>query len=118
MGFFNWLSSAGNTLNSGWADLKVAAGKVYQPISKIMTGIKSASDWIDDKLKETADSGIPFLGEGAKLLRDNPIYSTIHGLIDEGDTIVNKYIPGAAGYIDKTTTNFFDNLSSFQQQYG
>mgnify|MGYP001552012425 CR=1 FL=1 len=95
MGFFNWASKMGR---KAWRSAKNTVSNVYQPIKKVVSTIHKGSQFVDSLLDKATQFGVP--SSLIDIIRDNPIYSTIHGAIETVDDLVEKDLPRIGGAVE------------------
>lgn len=81
-----------------WSSAKSTVSNVYNPIKKIVSTIHKGSNFIDDLLDRAKSAGVP--ASLVDLIRDNPIYSTVHDTIEFADDLVEKDLPKLGGAIE------------------
>ena len=90
MGFLTNLFNHANIRNV-WNGVKRGVSTIYTPIKKVSKGISNISHFVDNMLDKAGQIGIP--QSLIDLVRDNPIYSTVHDVIEFADDLVEKDIP-------------------------
>lgn len=91
----NWASKMGR---KAWSSAKKTVSDVYHPIKKIVSTIHKGSQFVDGLLDKAQNYGVP--ASLIDLVRDNPIYSTIHGAIETVDDLVEKDLPRIGGAVE------------------
>lgn len=112
MGFLNWASKVGRKV---WNSGKKAVGAIYHPISKVVGGIKKGEEFIDNLLDQATKYGVP--SSLVDIIRDNPIYQTVHTVIDVADDIVNKDLPNLGRGIESAAGVVEDFVEHGIQQH-
>lgn len=96
MGLRNLFSHA--KIRNVWNAVKRGVATVYNPIKTVVGGVARVSHWIDGALDKATQWGVP--ASVVDLLRDNPIYSTIHDVIEFADDLVEKDLPRLGGSVE------------------
>jgi hypothetical protein len=98
MGFWNSISGIQNK----WGALKSGISKIYEPVKKVVRGIKHGKDYVDHLLDKAVDFGVP--SSIVDVVRGNPIYSGISDAINIADDLVEKDLPRIGAGVDKLVT--------------
>lgn len=88
MGYWNSITKMGRKM---WNGGKGLVSNVYKPVKNIVSTIHKASNFVDGLLDKAVDIGVP--ASLVDLVRNNPVYSTIHSTIDTVDDLVEKDLP-------------------------
>ena len=95
MGRFSWLSKVGRKV---WRGAKNTVANVYSPIKKVVSTVHKGANFIDGLLDKAVNFGIP--ASVVDLIRDNPLYSTVHDAIEGVDDLVEKDLPRLGGAVE------------------